>query len=144
MIIAKENVVGTLAVAFVGLENLIDTNELAMIEGAGGSVAGIIAITKVAALAYLMFNLFTPPCFAAIGAMHSEIKNKKWFWSGLALQFGIGYSVAFLVFFIGTLFTTKEFGSLWMPIVGMSFVLCFITILVIIIIRNQRKFKAGV
>ena len=142
--IAKENVVGTLAVAFVGLENLIDTDELAMIEGAGGSVAGIIAITKVAALAYLMFNLFTPPCFAAIGAMHSEIKNKKWFWSGLALQFGIGYSVAFLVFFIGTLFTTKEFGSLWMPIVGMSFVLCFITILVIIIIRNQRKFKAGV
>ena len=142
--IAKENVVGTLAVAFVGLENLIDTNELAMIEGAGGSVAGIIAITKVAALAYLMFNLFTPPCFAAIGAMHSEIKNKKWFWSGLALQFGIGYSVSFLVFFIGTLFTTKEFGSLWMPIVGMSFVLCFITILVIIIIRNQRKFKAGV
>ena len=64
--IAKENVVGTLAVCFVGLENLIDTEELALMEGAGAEVAGIMAITKVAALAYLMFNLYTPPCFAAI------------------------------------------------------------------------------
>ena len=63
--IAKENVVGTLAVCFVGLENLIDTEELAMLEGAGAEVAGIMAITKAAALAYLMFNLFSPPCFAA-------------------------------------------------------------------------------
>ena len=55
--IAKENVVGTLAVCFVGLENLIDTEELALMEGAGAEVAGIMAITKVAALAYLMFNL---------------------------------------------------------------------------------------
>ena len=58
---------GTLAVCFVGLENLIDTDALEMMEGAGAEVAGIIAITKVAALAYLMFNLYTPPCFAAIG-----------------------------------------------------------------------------
>ncbi|MBE7038816.1 MAG: ferrous iron transport protein B, partial [Ruminococcaceae bacterium] len=37
--IAKENVVGTLAVCFVGLENLIDTEELALMEGAGAEVA---------------------------------------------------------------------------------------------------------
>ena len=37
--IAKENVVGTLAVCFVGLENLIDTEELAMMEGAGTEIA---------------------------------------------------------------------------------------------------------
>ena len=83
--IAKENVVGTLAVCFVGLENLIDTEELAMMEGAGTEVAGIIAITKVAALAYLMFNLYTPPCFAAIGAMNSEMKSSKWLWGGIGL-----------------------------------------------------------
>ena len=76
-LLAKENVVGTLAVCFVGLENLIDTEELAMMEGAGAEVAGILAITKVAALAYLMFNLYTPPCFAAIGAMNSEMKSAK-------------------------------------------------------------------
>ena len=88
-LIAKENVVGTLAVTFVGLENLIDIEELALIEGAGKEVAGIIAITKVAALAYLMFNLYTPPCFAAIGSMNSEMKSAKWVWGGIALQLGV-------------------------------------------------------
>ena len=83
--IAKENVVGTLAVCF-GIENLINSEELALIEGAGAEAAGIMAITKVAALAYLMFNLFTRPCFAAIGAMNSEMKSAKWLWSGIAHQ----------------------------------------------------------
>ncbi|MBR2042284.1 MAG: ferrous iron transporter B, partial [Oscillospiraceae bacterium] len=95
--IAKENVVGTLAVCFVGLENLIDTEELALLEGAGAEVAGVMAITKAAALAYLMFNLFTPPCFAAIGAMNSEMKSAKWLWGGIGLQLAVGYTVAFLV-----------------------------------------------
>ena len=96
--IAKENVVGTLAVCFAGLENFIDTDELAMMEGAGAEVAGIIAITKVAALAYLMFNLYPPPCFAAIGAMNSEMKSAKWLWGGIGLQLGTGYTVGFLVY----------------------------------------------
>jgi ferrous iron transport protein B len=62
--IAKENVVGTLAVCY-GISNLIDTEGLEMMEGAGAEVAAVFGITKVAALAYLMFNLYTPPCFAA-------------------------------------------------------------------------------
>ncbi|MBO5501638.1 MAG: ferrous iron transporter B, partial [Clostridia bacterium] len=82
--IAKENVVGTLAVCY-GISNLIDTEELALAEGAGTEVAAVFAITKVAALAYLMFNLFSPPCFAAIGAMNAEIKEKKWLWGGIGL-----------------------------------------------------------
>ena len=77
--IAKENVVGTLAVCFVGLENLIDTEELALMEGAGAEAATVFAITRAAALAYLMFNLFTPSCFAALGAMNAEIGDRKWF-----------------------------------------------------------------
>ncbi len=113
--IAKENVVGTLAVCYVGLENLIDTEELALMEGAGAEVAGVFAITKAAALAYLMFNLYTPPCFAALGAMNSEINDRKWFWGGVALQFATGYTVAFLVFQIGTLVTTGSFGPGFLP-----------------------------
>ena len=113
--IAKENVVGTLAVCFVGLENLIDTEELAMLEGAGAEVAGVMAITKVAALAYLMFNLFTPPCFAALGAMNSEMGDRKWFWGGVALQFATGFTVAFLVYQIGTLITTGSIGAGFLP-----------------------------
>ena len=113
--IAKENVVGTLAVCFVGLENLIDTEELALMEGAGAEVATVFAITTVAALAYLMFNLFTPPCFAALGAMNSEMGDRKWFWGGVGLQLSAGFTVAFLVYQIGTLITTGSFGAGFLP-----------------------------
>ena len=113
--IAKENVVGTLAVCYVGLENLIDTEELALMEGAGAEVAGIFALTKVAALAYLMFNLFTPPCFAALGAMNSEINDRKWFWGGVGLQFATGYVIAYLVYQIGTLITEGAVGAGFLP-----------------------------
>jgi ferrous iron transport protein B len=140
--IAKENVVGTLAVCFVGLENLIDTEELALMEGAGAEVAGIMAITKVAALAYLMFNLFSPPCFAAIGAMNSEMKSKKWLWAGIGLQFAVGYSVGFLVYFFGTLFTGAGFGSLWMTVLGWAMVALFALIVTVLIVRKNKQLRA--
>ena len=111
--IAKENVVGTLAVCY-GVTNFIDTDELALTGGAS-EVAAIFALTKAAALAYLMFNLFTPPCFAAIGAMRSEIKDRKWLWAGIGLQFATGYTVAFLVYQIGTLVTTGSLGTGFVP-----------------------------
>ena len=113
--IAKENVVGTLAVCFVGLQDLINVDDNAMIDGAGTEIAAIIAITKVAALAYLMFNLYTPPCFAALGAMNSEIKDRKWFWGGIGLQFATGYTVAFLVYQVGTRITTGHMGAGFIP-----------------------------
>ena len=140
--IAKENVVGTLAVCFVGLENLINTDELALMDGAGVEVAGILAITKAAALAYLMFNLFTPPCFAAIGAMNSEMKSKKWLFAGIGLQFAVGYSLGFLVYFFGTLFTGANFGPIWMPIVGWAFIAVVAAIFTILIIRKNKQLKA--
>jgi len=136
--IAKENVVGTLAVCFVGLENLIDTEELALMEGSGAEVAGIMALTKVAALAYLMFNLYTPPCFAALGAMNSEIGDRKWFWGGVALQFATGFTVAFLVFQIGTLVTTGSLGAGFLP--G----LIVVAVIVAIIVALIRKANAGI
>ena len=139
--IAKENVVGTLAVCFVGLEHFIDTEELALLEGAGAEVAAVFAISKVAALAYLMFNLFTPPCFAAIGAMNSEMKSKKWFWGGIGLQFAVGFTVSFLVFFFGTLFTTQDFGSIWMPIVGWLIVLLCAAVVTYLIIKKQKEVR---
>ena len=148
--IAKENVVGTLAVCFVGLENLIDAEELALMEGAGAEVAGVMAITKVAALAYLMFNLFTPPCFAAIGAMNSEIKSKKWLFAGIGIQLAVGYSLGFLVYFFGTLFTGADFGKAWMPIVGWVIVAACIAIFTYAIlkkreeVRNEEKAKETV
>ena len=139
--IAKENVVGTLAVCFVGLENLIDTEELAMMEGVGAEVAGIMAITKVAALAYLMFNLYTPPCFAAIGAMNSEMKSAKWLWGGIGLQLAVGYTVAYLVYTIGTIIVggTLNVGA---AIGGAIAVAAMIAVVVALIISNNKKMKA--
>ena len=138
--IAKENVVGTLAVCFVGLENLIDTEELALMEGAGEQVAGVMAITKVAALAYLMFNLFTPPCFAALGAMNSEIGDRKWFWSGVALQFATGFTVSFLVYQIGTLVTTGELGKGFLP--GMGALAAIAAVLVYLCANAEKQAEA--
>lgn len=135
--IAKENVVGTLAVCFVGLENLIDTEELAMMEGAGAEVAGVLALTKVAALAYLMFNLYTPPCFAALGAMNSEIKDRKWFWSGIALQFATGFTVAYLVYQIGTLITTGSLGVGFVP--GLIVVAAIAGVIVYLVRKTDRN-----
>ena len=112
--IAKENVVGTLAVCY-GISNLIDTEALEMAEGAGGAVAAVFGMTKAAALAYLMFNLFTPPCFAAIGAMNSEIRDRKWLFGGIALQLATGYTVGFLVYQIGTLLTEGRLGAGFVP-----------------------------
>ena len=136
--IAKENVVGTLAVCFVGLENLIDLEELAMLEGSGNEVAGIIAITKVAALAYLMFNLYTPPCFAAIGAMRAEMKSSKWLWAGIGLQFGVGYTIGYLVYTIGTILTDISLLNITSTIIGGIVVMLFV-FYIVYLINNSRK-----
>lgn len=135
--IAKENVVGTLAVCFVGLENLIDVDELAMLEGTGSEISGIIAITKIAALAYLMFNLYTPPCFAAIGAMNSEMRSSKWLWAGIGLQFGTGYTVGFLVYQFGTLVTTGTLGAGFIP--GFIAVILFVIVIIYLCIKSNQN-----
>lgn len=136
--IAKENVVGTLAVVY-GLTSFIDTDELALV-GSGNEVAAVMQLTRVAALAYLMFNLFTPPCFAAIGAMNSEMQDKKWLWGGIALQLGTGYTVAFLVYQLGTLITTGSPGTAFLP--GLIAVAVFAAVLILLIRNTDRKFAA--
>ncbi len=137
--IAKENVVGTLAVCFVGLENFINTEELALMEGAGAEVASVFAITKIAALAYLMFNLYSPPCFAAIGAMNAEMKSAKWLWGGIGLQLGVGYTVAYLVYTIGTLITAPAALNVGAAIAGGVAVAVMVMIVVMIIHNTNKK-----
>ena len=132
--IAKENVVGTLAVVY-GVTSFIDTEELALMGGAA-EVAAIFGLTKAAALACLMFNLFTPPCFAALGAMNSEMKDRKWFWAGVGLQFATGYVVAFLVYQIGTLITAGTVGAGFIP--GLIAVAGIVAV-VVYMIRRQKK-----
>ncbi len=136
--IAKENVVGTLAVCF-SVTNFIDTDELALVGGAS-EVAVVMGLTKAAALAYLMFNLYTPPCFAAIGAMNAEMKSTKWLWGGIGLQLAVGYTVSFIIYQIGTLIVNKTFGVAFIP--GFIVVACIAGIVVALIINTDKKLKA--
>ncbi|MBQ2908460.1 MAG: ferrous iron transporter B, partial [Clostridia bacterium] len=138
--IAKENVVGTIAVCY-GITNFINVDDLVLESGAA-EVAAIMGITKVAALAFLMFNLFSPPCFAAIGAMNAEIKDKKWLFAGIGLQFAVGFVTAFVVYFFGTLFTGANFTANWMPILGWAITAAIVGILVFLIIRKNNQLKA--
>jgi len=136
--IAKECVVSTLATVFM-FEHLIN-EDLEAVGAIGASNMG--GITAVAGLAFLMFNLFSPPCFAAIGAMNSEIKSKKWLWAGIGLQFAVGYTVGFLVFFVGTLITGGSFGDVWMPVLGWAIVIAIAVVFAAMIIRKNKQIKA--
>ena len=133
--IAKENVVGTIATVYA-LTNFIDPDELALV-GEGNQVMAAMAITKVAALAYLMFNLYSPPCFAALGAMNSEMKSAKWLWGAIALQLASGFTVGYLVYQIGTLITTGKLGAGFVP--GLIALIVFAAIIVYLIKSNQKK-----
>ncbi len=137
--VAKECVVGTLATC-LAFEHLIG-EDLEIIGGAG-SIADKMGIGAVAALAYLMFNLFTPPCFAAIGAMNAELKSKKWLFGGIGLQFSVGFTVAFLTYFFGTLIAGGEFGAFWMPIAGWAVVAVIAVIMALLIVKKEKEIRA--
>ena len=133
--IAKENVVGTLAVCYG-----FAINDDLQIESGNEVVDAMRALTKVAALAYLMFNLFTPPCFAAMGAMNAEIKDKKWFWGGIALQLTTGFVIGFLVYQIGTLVTTGALGAGFIG--GLIFTILYAAVLTWLCVRSDKQVKA--
>lgn len=132
--IAKENVVGTLAVVY-GFTRFI--NDDFEVIGGASNIATVMGLTSVAALAYLMFNLYTPPCFAAIGAMNSEIQDKKWLLGGICLQFGIAYTLSFLVYQIGTLITTGSVGTAFVP--GLIVVIVIVAIVAYLISQSSKK-----
>ena len=131
--IAKENVVGTLAVCY----GFAVSEELEIVGSGSEVAAAMVGMTKAAALAFLMFNLFTPPCFAAMGAMNAEIKQKKWFWGGIALQLATGYSAGFVVYQIGTLITEGHLGAGFVP--GLIAVLVMAGIIVYLCVRADKK-----
>ncbi len=135
--IAKENVVGTLAVCY----GFVVNDDLEMVGSGNEVAAAMVGMTKVAALAYLMFNLFSPPCFAAMGAMNAEINQRKWFWGGIALQLATGYCAGYFVYQIGTLITTGSLGAGFLG--GLVFVLAFAAVLVCLCVRGGNKAKAG-
>jgi len=126
--IAKENVVATIAVCYA----ITDVSK---------ELPGVTPeLTAAAALAYLMLNLFTPPCFAAIGAMNAEMKSAKWLWGGIGLQLGIGFTVGYLVYQIGTIVTEGVFGAGFVP--GLVAIAAFVGIIIHLVAKANRNIKA--
>lgn len=132
--IAKENVVGTFAVILaVASEEALHVS--------GGPLSEF--FTPVTAFAYLVFNLFTPPCFAAIGAMNSEMGSKKWLWKGLAFQFGVGYTLAMLITQIGSLITYGKPAVGFVPAI-IIFTAIIIYLMIAINKANMKRKRLGV
>ena len=132
--IAKEEVVGTLGAVFTALAVNEDFELLQT-----GNGEAVLGITAAAGLAYLIFNLFTPPCFAAIGAMNSEIGSKKWLFGGIGLQFAIAYVLSYLVYQVGTMITHKTVGDGF--VAGLVAVGGIIAMVAVLGIRSNLKAK---
>ena len=135
--IAKENVVGTLAVCF-SITNFINAEELTLV-GGETEVAAIMGLSKAAALAYLMFNLFSPPCFAAIGAMNAEMKSKKWLFAGIMFQIGVGFTLSYFVYTVATLLFDLEKLHIGGAVCGLFAVLIFAIIITTLILKNKKR-----
>ncbi|MDR0525077.1 MAG: ferrous iron transporter B [Spirochaetaceae bacterium] len=101
-LIAKENVVGTMGVLYGFAEVSEEGEEMWSAFGAH--------FTALSGYAFLLFNLYCPPCFAAIGAIRREMNNPKWTLAAVGYQLGWGYLLALIVYQFGSFFTGQGFG----------------------------------
>lgn len=136
-LIAKENIVGTIATVYA-ITSFIDVDTLQIV-GRDSAIAQALGITPVAALAYLSFNLFSPPCFAALSALNAELKSRKWMAAAVFLQLGTGFSVGYLIYQIGTLLTTGSLGNGFIQ--GLIAEVIIIGIVVFMIVRSRRELR---
>ncbi|GEB78024.1 ferrous iron transport protein B [Sporolactobacillus inulinus] len=120
-LVAKENAISSLAV----LNGVADEeNTRAVIAGIGSM------FTSVSALSFMLFNLFNPPCFAAIGATSREMGGIKWTIFALGYQVLLGYSLGFVTYQLGSvLFLGQSFGF------GAALALVIIVIAIYLLVR---------
>ena len=71
--------------------------------------------------------------------MNSEMASANWFWGGVALQFATGYTIAFVVYQIGTLITTGALGAGFVG--GLIAVIAFAAVMVYIGKKNNTVAK---
>ena len=92
----------------VAKEQVVSSMEVisGLAEGSGSSLfeSNIFSFfTPVSAFAFMVFNLFSAPCFGAIGAMKREFASTKKTWIAVLFQTGTAWVLAAIVFLIGTL-----------------------------------------
>ncbi len=108
-LIAKENVIGTMAVLFGGAG---ETWSAAFLQSLGAT-AGSAALIPVAAFSFMTFQLLCCPCFAAMGAIKREMGGfNKWFWAAIGWECAWAYALSLVIFQLGALLVTGTF-SFW-------------------------------
>ncbi len=109
-LVAKEEVVGTFGVLY----NYDDKDGEEELEENGDQIWPLVEKDfetfsdghgKLAAYAFMIFNLLCAPCFAAIGAIKREMNSRKWTWFAIGYQCGFAYVIALIVWQLGRLFT---------------------------------------
>ena len=106
-LMAKENVIGTMAVLFGGTGSAWPTAFLQSLAVTSGSAA----LVPLAAFSFMTFQLLCAPCFAAMGAIKREMGGfNKWFWAAIGWECAWAYCISLCVFQIGTLAVTGAFG----------------------------------
>ncbi|HBQ46306.1 MAG TPA: ferrous iron transport protein B [Ruminococcaceae bacterium] len=125
---AKENAISTLAI----LNGVADAeSDVAVMKG----IASM--FTPIGAFSFMIFNLFCPPCFAAIGATAREMGSAKWAWTAIGYQMLTGYVLAFISNQLGSvLFYGQPFG------VGAVLAIVLILAVIYLVARpayDQRK-----
>ncbi len=127
-LLAKENVVGTLAVT-LGLEGDFEGGE----DTLNAALQGHFSMGLVA-LSYLTFNMWSTPCVAALGAMKRQLGNNKWFAFAIVYMTMWAYCLALVIY---------QLGGLIMGVVPFSAytVAAFIVlgIFLFLLLRPERK-----
>ena len=101
-LVAKEEVVGALGTIYAVAGDALELVE----EGAFGELGAIAQhFTALSAYSFLVFNLLCAPCFAAIGAIKREMNNAKWTWFAIGYQTVFAYTMSFMLYQFGLLFT---------------------------------------
>lgn len=106
--VAKEEIVGALAVIY--LFSVGDAFNAMDLESARMALINGASLTALTAVSFTVFNLFSPPCFATMGAMRAELQSTKWLVFAVGLQLMTGFFMAMWVYQIGSLIVDQTFG----------------------------------
>ena len=102
--IAKEQATATLGLVAAGMDGATTAAHVSNL------FASFSDYPKLAALSFLVFNLFVPPCVVAIAATFREMGQAKWGWFALGFQMFVGYMLALSIYQIGLLVAGAGFG----------------------------------
>ena len=133
--LAKEAVVSTYGV-LLGVGEVLEDDPMLV-----SQISRI--FTPVSAYAFMVFTLLAPPCFAALGAIRSEMRSWKWTFFAIAWQTGLAYMLSMLIYqFGGLFFEGKEVSEMATVIVG-SLVLIAMGYSLYRIIKNSVSGKCA-